>query len=81
MSAAFSASAAIHFWPVLVAVGLWPAVAMAGFFFVQLALVAIESRLGVARWSPLAGHTWTIGVMAASSPLFTVPILLVLGYR
>jgi hypothetical protein len=79
--ASFAASAAIHFWPVLVAVGLIPALAMAAFFFVQALLVMIESRLGVARWPSVAAHTWTIGVMLASSPLFTVPILLVLGYR
>lgn len=78
--AAFAASAAIHFWPVLVSVGLVPALAMAGFFFVQLPILAIEARLGVTRWSPLAGHAWTISLMLLTSPLFTVPLLQILGW-
>lgn len=78
---AFAASALLHFWPVLLAVGLAPALAMAGFFAVQAALATIETRLGVARWPRAAAHAWTVTVLLASSPLFTVPALLVLGFR
>jgi D-alanyl-lipoteichoic acid acyltransferase DltB (MBOAT superfamily) len=79
MLAAFAASAWIHFWPVLVAVGLVPALAMAGFFFAQALLIVIETKLAVARWPAWAGHAWTVTAMLATSPLFCVPMLLVLG--
>lgn len=78
---AFAASAALHFWPVYVAVGLIPALAMAGFFAVQAIALFLESRLGVGRWRRAAGHAWTLSVMLLSSPLFTVPMLLILGFR
>jgi hypothetical protein len=79
--ASFAASAAIHFWPVLVAVGWEMASRMAAFFVVQALLVLLEARWGAARWPPLAGHAWTIAWMLATSPLFMVPILAVLGFR
>jgi hypothetical protein len=78
--AAFTVSAAIHFWPVLVAVGWWPAVAMGSFFMLQAVLVWIEQAIGVARWAPVPAHAWTAGVLLVSSPLFVVPILIVLGF-
>jgi hypothetical protein len=77
--ASFAASAALHFWPIFVALGLSPAIAMAAFFLVQLLLIAIEARLGVARWPAPVAHAWTITVMLAASPLFTVPVLMLFG--
>ena len=81
MLAAFVVSAWIHFWPVLVAVGLAPALAMGGFFVAQAMCIVVEAKLGVARWRRPAQHAWTIAVMLGASPLFCVPMLLVLGYR
>lgn len=79
LAASFLVSTALHFWPILVALGLEPALAMAGFFVLQLPILAVESRLGVARWPAAAGHAWTVTALLATSPLFTVPVLMLFG--
>ena len=78
--AAFVASAMLHFVPVCVALDpAWAAV-MGFFFLLQGALVALEERIGVARWpSPLA-RAWTLGVMYATAPLFVEPLLRSMGH-
>lgn len=71
----FLASALLHFWPILVALGLGPALLMAGFFGAQALLVVAEARLGIARWPRPIGHVLTVGAMLGTSPLFTLPVL------
>lgn len=77
--AAFVVSGAIHFWPVLVTAGLWPACAIWLFFLVQGALVALEGSLGVSRWAPLPARIWTVTAILGTTPLFTIPVLLACG--
>ncbi len=77
--AAFVASAALHAYIAIVPLGLRGAAWMGGFFLVQGAIVFAERQLGVAA-KPWA-RAWTVTVLLASSPLFTWPLLAVLGLR
>jgi hypothetical protein len=52
---------------------------MLGFFLLQGTLVLVESLLGATKWRPLAAHLWTVAWMAGTSPLFTEPLLRVMG--
>lgn len=79
MALAFAASAVMHAYIALVAAGLWMAAIMLAYFLVQGALALIERPLGVLRWSPAAGHVWTIALMTATSPMFTEPFLRCVG--
>lgn len=79
--ASFVASAALHVWPVWVAIGAAPAAAMGTFFVLQAGLVWLESRLGVGRWSRPAGHAWAVLWLVGTSPLFVGPVLLIAGFR
>ncbi|HEX8795938.1 MAG TPA: MBOAT family protein [Polyangiaceae bacterium] len=79
MALAFAASAVMHAYIALVAAGLVMAGIMLAYFLVQGALALIERPLGVPRWSPIAGHAWTIALMTATSPMFTEPFLRCVG--
>jgi len=79
MAVAFAASAVMHAYIALVAAGLLMAAIMLAYFLVQGALALIERPLGVPRWSPLAGHAWTVALMTATSPMFTEPFLRCVG--
>ena len=73
VAAAFVTSALLHCYLILPALGaVWAAV-MGLFFVAQIALMALERRLGVKRWSPIAAHAWTLGVLLLASPLFCEP--------
>lgn len=76
---AFVVSALIHVWPTWIAVGLEPALAMGSFFVVQGALVALESKLRVARWRRPARLAWTWLGLLVPSPLFVIPLLMMFG--
>lgn len=73
--ASFAASAAIHAYAGGVAVGGAAALSWAAFFLAQPALILLERRLRVHRWRPAAGRAWTLGVLAALSPLFLEPFI------
>jgi hypothetical protein len=73
--ATFAISAAFHAYIVGVAIGYAPALVMATFFLVQPLVLAVERRLRPRRWPVAARHAWTLGVLAALSPLFVEPIL------
>jgi hypothetical protein len=76
--AAFAASAALHGYVALVALGVPMALLAVGYFLVQGVLVILETAIGVRRWSRVAGHAWTLVTMTLSSPLFVEPLLRVL---
>jgi len=75
---AFSGSALLHFWLVVVSVGLGPALVMGLFFVVQGALIVLELRLDVRRWPPAAARAWTLPALLLPCPLFVDPFLRVL---
>lgn len=77
---AFVASAILHAYLTLIAIGVPMACVMLGYFLVQGLLVLVELRVGVTKWRPAAGHAWTIGVMVATSPMFIEPMLRVLRW-
>jgi hypothetical protein len=79
MAAVFVASAAMHAYIVLPALDVTMAGAALAYFLVQGALALAERPLGVTRWPQAAGRAWTIGVMTATSPMFTEPFLRCLG--
>ena len=72
---AFLASAGLHAWTVGVALGPRMAACMAGYFAIQGLLMALEVRLGVARWTEPAGWAWTMLCVLVPSPLFLEPLL------
>lgn len=77
---AFVASAILHAYLTVIAIGVPMALVMLGYFCVQGLLVLVELRIGVVKWRPAAGRAWTIGVMMATSPMFIEPMLRVLRW-
>ncbi len=71
----FAVSAAFHAYVIGVALGARPALAAGAFFLLQPPLLAAERALRVRRWPRAAAHVWTIGLLAALSPLFVEPVL------
>lgn len=76
--AAFVASALLHAWIFLPAMGWTMAAAMAGFFLAQGALVLLERRLGVIRWPEPAQRAWFVTAMLLTAPLFLEPFARIL---
>lgn len=72
---AFLASAAIHAWFIVVALGPRMAAWMGLYFVIQGALLALELPLRVDRWSPLAARVWTLAGILVPAPLFVEPLL------
>lgn len=74
----FLVSAVGHAWLMLPAGG----VALAGvwglFFIIHGMLMALERRLGVARWRRPFAHAWTVSMFVLTSPLFVEPMLRIL---
>jgi hypothetical protein len=80
LMAAFGVSAAAHCLLALMALGEWQAALLCGsFFLVQPAFIAVERGLRVRRWNRVAAHAWTLGALAASSPLVIEPALQIVG--
>ncbi len=77
--AAFVASAVLHLVPMWIAYNGRAAAQMGAFFFIHGVVVVLESRLRVARWPRALGHLWTLGVFAATAPLFVEPLLESMG--
>jgi hypothetical protein len=77
--AAFVASAVIHVYPTLIAIGAGPAAAIAGFFLVHGALMVMETRLRVRRWRPGGRVAYVYGALVVTAPLFTEPFLRSMG--
>jgi len=71
----FVVSALGHCHPVLVTLGPAMAAMMFGYFLVQGLAVAVETRLGVAKWPRPLQRSWTLVIMLATSPLFVEPSL------
>jgi hypothetical protein len=63
----------------LAAAGVIAAVSACLFFVFQALFVLVESAIDVRKASPGLRRTWTLGLLALSSPLFVDPVLRVLG--
>jgi hypothetical protein len=75
LAASFAASALLHAYGILPALG-WVAAGSWGLFFVvQAGVVLLERALGVARWPRPLAHAFVLGTMFASSPLMVGPFL------
>jgi hypothetical protein len=72
---AFAMSAVLHFYLVLPAAGLVPAIWMGTFFLVHGILCLLEVRLSVRRWPPIAGRAFVVAAFVATIPLFAEPLL------
>ncbi len=74
--AAFFASAVAHGLLLGMATRRWGISLMWGaFFLVQPLLIAVERRMKVRRWQPMAGRAWTLAGLGIASPLFVEPAL------
>lgn len=73
--AVFGVSALLHAYLVGASLGLGGALLIGAFFLCQGAALALERRLGVARWPPAAARAWTLGTVLASSPLVAEPMM------
>ena len=76
---AFFVSAMLHAYICEAAMGFGMAAMMLAYFGLQGAIVGIELALGVARWRALPARAWTLAWMAGISPVFTEPLLRVMG--
>ena len=76
---AFVVSAAFHAYAIWVGLGFFSGLTMMaltfGYFVAQAIVMSIEQAARVRRWSPAAGHVWTIAWMLALSPMFIEPAL------
>lgn len=77
--ASFGASALLHLYFFVPAVGLTPSLWLGGFFVAQGLLVLVESRLGVRRLRPVFGHAFVVASFAVTIPLFAEPALRGIG--
>jgi hypothetical protein len=75
LATSFAASALLHAYVILPALGWWAAGMWGAYFFVQAGLVLVERALGVSRWPVALAHAWVVVVMLASSPLMVEPML------
>jgi len=75
MAWAFAASAAMHTYLVLAALGWRWATLYGLFFLVQIAVMGAERALNVSAWSTRAARGWTWAVMLGASPLFAEPLI------
>jgi hypothetical protein len=71
----FLLSAALHFYFTWPALGPRLAVMMSSFFVLQIPFIGLERVLVLRRWPRALQHVWTLGVLAALSPLFVEPFL------
>lgn len=79
--AAFVASALLHTYLMLPALGVRWALCMAGFFLLHGLLCTLERGMGVDRWPRVLAHAWVLAVLVATTPLFIEPLLLLIGFR
>ncbi len=77
--ASFAASAVLHAYLVVAAVGVGWGLVMFGYFALQAAFVFAERGLRIATWPRPAARAWTVILMVASSPLFIEPGLRSIG--
>jgi hypothetical protein len=79
LTGVFVASAALHGYQALSAIGVEAVLPMAAFFLVQPPLLILERRMGVRQWPRPAGWVWTLLALWIAAPLLTesvVPMLL-----
>lgn len=72
----FFVSGLAHSLLAFMAIGKWGISLCCGAFFViQPLLIAVERRMKVRRWPPVAAQAWTLTALAITSPLFVEPAL------
>jgi hypothetical protein len=76
---AFFVSGLFHGWPILAALGMWPAFTTVAFFVIQGVAVLAEGRLRIHSWPSVVARAWTLIIILASSPLFIDPGLRLFG--
>jgi len=76
---AFVVSALVHAYICQAAMGLGMALMMLAYFGAQGLIVVVELALGVSEWRGVPARVWTLAWMAGMSPVFTEPLLKVLG--
>jgi hypothetical protein len=76
---AFLFSGLFHAWPILVALGKWPAFTTTAFFVIQGFAVLAEHQLRIHTWPTPAARAWTWIMLLIPSPLFFDPGLRLFG--
>ena len=76
---AFLVSGLFHGWPILLGLGIWPALTMTAFFVIQGFAVLAENRLRIHTWPVPIARLWTWIILLAPSPLFFDPGLCLFG--
>lgn len=74
LTAAFLASAVLHFWLFYAAADLKAALLGGLFFLVQVPALMLERRWRIRRWPQWAARAWTLGFLLAASPLLVIPM-------
>ena len=74
-AAAFTASAALHFWLAWVPLDIGAALSMASFFVIHGFATLLERRVQVRRWPASLQRAWTLTWLILPSPLFIEPAL------
>ena len=76
---AFLVSGLFHGWPILAALGAWPAFTTVAFFVIQGVAVLAEGRWRIHTWPVPIARAWTVIILLVSSPLFISPGLRLFG--
>ena len=74
-AAAFTASAALHFWLAWVPLDIGAALSMASFFGIHGLATLLERHVGVRRWPTSLQRVWTLAWLILPAPLFIEPAL------
>jgi hypothetical protein len=77
--ATFFASAAIHFWLIVVPLDLKAALSMASYFVLHGAIAIAELRLRPRAWPVAVARAWTLFAVIGPSPLLVEPFLKIIG--
>lgn len=77
--ATFLASAAIHFWLIVVPLEVAAAISMASYFVLHGGIALAELRLRPRGWPGAAARAWTIFAVVGPSPLLIEPFLKIIG--
>jgi hypothetical protein len=72
---AFLASAAMHAWLPLVALGASASASVGAFFCLQGLFILAEDRLDIRAWPLPLARVWTLAILLATTPLFVYPYL------
>ena len=77
--AAFTVSALLHAYLVVVSVDIEMALVMFAYFMLQALFVLFEMKTRMQTRPALVRRAWTLSVMIATSPMFVEPALQAIG--